>query len=209
METPSKREYLFPAERCSRSTARRDKAKIFGKLTDAALGIKCLHLLQIGPRCFASAMWMATAAAEKHHPWASRNAPLCSQPPRPCKQGQQRALEQERSKGGCRAPWELQGEDLTPSVPQRLQDCLHAPMRSPAAHARSSSAAVAALARRRAHNRVIRAGLLRFSSPLPNGLSAAPARQTDPGLGPPCSYKTSFHSIISIKLNFQLHLIQN
>lgn len=56
------------------------QVKIFGKLTDVVLGIKCLHLLQIGPRCFASVMWMAMAAAEKHQPRASHSAALCSQP---------------------------------------------------------------------------------------------------------------------------------
>lgn len=41
---------------------------------------KCLHLLQIGPRCFTSVIWMTTeAAAEKHHPPTSHSASLCSQ----------------------------------------------------------------------------------------------------------------------------------
>lgn len=53
---PKKQEYLFPAESCSHSTDRRDEAKISGTLADAALGIQRLHLLQIGPRCFTSAM---------------------------------------------------------------------------------------------------------------------------------------------------------
>lgn len=76
-----KRECLYPAKSCSCSITHRDEARIFGKLTEAVLGIKCLHPLQIGPRCFPAVMWMAVAAVQMH--LLPMGFPQCCSAPRP------------------------------------------------------------------------------------------------------------------------------
>lgn len=96
-----KRECLYPAKSCSCSITHRDEARIFGKLTEAVLGIKCLHPLQIGPRCFPAVMWMAVQQWRCIYcPWASHSAALLQGLPAPQAEATNPFSKWERSKWG-------------------------------------------------------------------------------------------------------------
>lgn len=151
--------------------------------------------------------------AKKQHPWASRSALLCFQPSQPHRQGQRAPSLSGRGARGAVVLLRSFREKISCPVSHGGRMAVSMPRSA----AWLPTPRPPLLQSWRLQGGEHRTGLSEqvcspsplLSSPLPDSLKAAPAEQTDPGLGPTCSYETSFHSIISVKLNFQLHLIQN